>query len=275
MTNEEHSLNYSHNPSESIGIAVAGAAGRMGHYLCQTVIDNPNTELVGAFTVSEDPRLKTPAVSGTDVLLTSEVERPFDVLIDFSIPEALAGWLDVCKEFHATSVIGTTGLTEKHQSFIHQAKKVIPVIQATNFSRVVNVMKRLASQAAKMLGDAYDIELVEAHHKHKRDAPSGTALTLAQALCQATNRNPDKHLIFERHGNDALRNKQDITVQTLRLGDVVGEHTVMFATQGERFELKHIGTSRMSYAQGAVDAAVWGYQRQAGLYNMEDVLFGK
>lgn len=193
-----------------------------------------------------------------------------DALIDFSLPEGFRRALADCVQRKLPIVVGTTGLTAEDDAALNQAAKTIPVLQATNFSLVVNVMWKLASQAAKLL-EGYDIEVLEAHHRYKQDAPSGTALTLANKLCEATGRDPQENLVFARHG-DAPRKPTDITVQTLRIGDDPGQHTAFFAGIGERLEIKHVSTSRDSYALGALRAARWLADKQPGRYDMSDVL---
>lgn len=193
-----------------------------------------------------------------------------DALIDFSLPEGFRKALAECVQRKLPIVVGTTGLIPEDDALLNDAAATIPVLQATNFSLVVNVMWKLAAEAAKLL-EGYDIEVLEAHHRFKQDAPSGTALTLAHKLCEATGRDPEQNLVFARHG-DAPRNETDITVQTLRIGDDPGQHTAFFAGIGERLEIKHVSTSRDSYALGALRAAKWLASQKPGRYDMSDVL---
>lgn len=255
-----------------IRIAIAGAAGRMGQRLCALAVDDARLQLTQAIDAPDNPALGRPAASDSEVTIRDAFTGDCDALVDFSTPDATRKHIAACAEHGVALVIGTTGLTDTHEQAIQSAAESIPVVQATNFSLVVNVLNRLAGEAARMLGPDYDIELLEAHHRFKKDAPSGTALTLARTLCAATDRDFEKDVRYERVGHDATRQDHEITVQTLRLGDVVGEHTVMFAAPGERMELKHIGTSRDSYATGALHAAKWAAAQSPGRYGMPDVL---
>ena len=250
-------------------VAIAGAAGRMGRLLCSLAVEMPGLELTEAIDTHAGG---TTATAGSNVTITTTYSGDADVLVDFTLPEATEANIARCVESSTALVLGTTGLTDAHQAQLDTAAQSIGVIQATNFSLVVNVLNKLAAQAAQLLGDGYDIEISEAHHRFKKDAPSGTALTLARHICDATDRDFDNDVVLGRAGDDAERKPREIAVQALRLGDVVGEHTVHFGTLGERMELKHIGTSRESYAGGALRAAQWLHTQSAGRYTMADVL---
>jgi 4-hydroxy-tetrahydrodipicolinate reductase len=169
-------------------------------------------------------------------------------------------------------VIGTTGLTGEDQKAIDAAARTIPILQATNTGVGVNVLLGIAAQVARQLGEAYDIEIVEAHHNLKKDAPSGTALSLAESIAVATGRDPAKDLVYGREGHEALRKKGTIGVHAVRMGDVVGEHTIYFATGGERIEIRHVATNRDTFARGALRAAAFLAGKGAGRYGMKDVL---
>jgi len=260
-----------------VRVTIAGAAGRMGRRLVALAAEMNDVELVGAFDAAGHPDLGADAgqlagIAANGVPLADAPAAGADAVIDFSLPEATSAVIQSCVDQGTALVLGTTGLSAAHHNALDDAAGRIPIVQATNFSLVVNVLNVLAARAARLLGDDYDIELVEAHHKHKKDAPSGTALTLARTICEATGRDFDRDVIYGRHGDDAPRRPREIAVQALRLGDVVGEHTVMFAAPGERMELKHIGTSRDSYATGALRPAVWLRGRAPGRYTMNDVL---
>ena len=194
-----------------------------------------------------------------------------DAVIDFTRPEGFREALAYCRQSGTPLVVGTTGLTAEDQADLDAAAQEIPLIQATNFSLVVNVLNHLAAQAVKLLGDDYDLEILEAHHRYKVDAPSGTALTLARVVAEAAGRDFDTHVKLARHGDDP-RQPKDITVQTLRIGDDAGQHTLFLAAPGERLELKHVSTSRDSYAAGALRAAKWLAGQKPGRYEMTDVL---
>jgi len=205
---------------------------------------------------------------GTDLLTAVGA----DVVIDFSLPAGFRRTLAWCREARTPLVIGTTGLTDADDAAIDAAAGSTPVLRATNFSLVVNVLHELIARAAPMLGPGYDIEVMEAHHRFKKDAPSGTALSLARTACDATGRDFAKDVLTTRSGDDVPRQANDITVQSIRIGDHPGEHTVYFAAPGERLELKHVSTSRDSYATGALRAAKWLASQPAGRYGMKDVL---
>lgn len=195
-----------------------------------------------------------------------------DVLIDFTTPEATLKHVSQCVALKRAIVIGTTGLSASDKATIAEASKQIPILLAPNMSVGVNVLFRIASEVARVLGDDYDIEIVETHHKLKKDAPSGTALRLAEVLADAMELDPAKDLVKSRDGNIGARPKRTIGVQTVRGGDVVGDHTVFFLGEGERVELTHRATSRGNFAHGAVRGARWIVKQGPGLYDMQDVL---
>jgi len=258
-------------------LAIHGAAGRMGQRLVALAAQDNALTPVAAIEHAAHADLGTDAgqLAGCGdlgfPLADALGEAGCDVLIDFSLPEGFRKALAECVQRGLPIVVGTTGLTDADQQALDAAAKTIPVLQATNFSLVVNVLWKLAGEAAKLL-EGYDIEVMEAHHRFKQDAPSGTAMTLAHKLCEATGRDPKKNLVFTRYGHDATRQPEDITVQTLRIGDDPGQHTAYFAGIGERLEIKHVSTSRDSYALGALRAAKWLAGKEAGRYDMSDVL---
>lgn len=257
-------------------LAIHGAAGRMGQRLVALAAQDDSLRPVAAIEHEGHRALGQDAgsLAGIDplgfALADSLAGTECDALIDFSLPIGFRRALAQCLDRKLAIVVGTTGLTAEDDQALGEAAKQIPVLQATNFSLVVNVMWKLAAQAAQML-EGYDIEVLEAHHRYKQDAPSGTALTLAHKLCEATGRDPEQDLVFARHG-DAPRQANQITVQTLRIGDDPGQHTAYFAGIGERLEIKHVSTSRDSYALGALRAAAWLAGKPAGRYDMSDVL---
>lgn len=257
-------------------LAIHGAAGRMGRRLIALAAQDDTLTPAAAIEHAGHPDLGADAgtLAGAGELgvpLADSLGAACDVLIDFSLPEGFRRALAECVTQGLPIVVGTTGLTPEDDRALDQAAKTIPVLQATNFSLVVNVMWKLAAQAAQLL-EGYDIEVLEAHHRMKKDAPSGTAMTLAHKLCEATGRDPEKDLVYTRHGHEALRQPNEITVQTLRIGDDPGQHTAYFAGIGERLEIKHVSTSRDSYALGALRAAKWLAGKEAGRYSMADVL---
>ena len=242
-----------------IQLAIHGAAGRMGQRLIALAQDQPDLHVRTAVDAAapEGPSLADAAGC--------------DVLIDFTLPEGSRAALAHCREHGTALVVGTTGLTDADQAELDDAAGDIPLLQATNFSQVVNVLNHLAARAVALLGDAYDAEILEAHHRYKQDAPSGTALTLARVVADAAGRDFQRDVKLTRHGQDP-REPGQITVQTLRMGDDPGQHTLFLAAPGERLELKHVATSRDSYAAGALRAARWLAGRSPGRYTMADVL---
>ena len=255
-----------------IQVAIHGASGRMGQRLCALTLEDPRLDLLEAI---DGPGRFAPgsaAVAGSPVLLTDRLSASPDVVIDFSVPGATRQAIAHCRAEKLPLIIGTTGLTPEDDQAITQAGADIPILWASNFSRVVNVLNHLAALATTLLGDDYDLEILEAHHRFKKDAPSGTAITLAKTLAQAAGRSFEKDVVFCRHGDDVPRKPTDITVQTLRLGDHVGEHTAYFAAMGERLEIKHVSTNRDSYVRGALHAGAWLVSQPAGRYTMNDVL---
>ncbi len=251
-------------------IAIHGAAGRMGRRLCALAHEGEAMTLVEAVDRANHPEMGQPFEG--NVGLSAALSDVGDVVVDFSAAASTVPVIDHCVAHHMGLVIGTTGLGDSHQQAIDAAAKTIPVIQATNYSLVVNVMHDLIARAAKLFGPDYDLEILEAHHRYKKDAPSGTALSLARTLCEATDRSFEDNVKLTRAGDDAPRLPDDITVQTLRIGDHAGEHTVYFAAPGERLEIKHVSTSRDSYAIGALRAACWLHGKKPGRYTMRDVL---
>ncbi|MFI4860853.1 MAG: 4-hydroxy-tetrahydrodipicolinate reductase [Phycisphaerales bacterium JB063] len=266
-------------------LLIHGAAGRMGRRLVALAADDPQLRVTAALEHADHPALGQDAgqLAGTGGLgvplatlgdpacLAAIEQAPNAVLIDFSLP---AGFQHACAsaaEHKLPLVVGTTGLNEQDHAQLDQLAKRVPVLQATNFSLVVNVLWKLAADAATLL-EGYDIEVLESHHHGKRDAPSGTAHTLVERLCQATGKTVSDDVLYTRHGDDVLRKPNEITVQTLRLGDDPGQHTAFFAGPGERLEIKHVSTSRDSYALGALRAAKWLATQKPGRYTMGDVL---
>jgi 4-hydroxy-tetrahydrodipicolinate reductase len=259
-------------------LGIAGAAGRMGRRLIALAGEQPDTfTLAAAVDAPGCPDLGKDAgvlagVPAAGVAIAAALNDKPRVMIDFTVPAATRVLLRQCMERRIALLIGTTGLTGDDQTLIDQAAQVIPVLQATNMSLGVNLLLAVAAQMARQLGTDYDIEIVEAHHNQKKDAPSGTALSLAESICKATGREMERDLVHGRQGRDAKRVPGTIGMHALRMGDVVGEHTVFFATGGERIELKHVATTRDTFARGALRAAVFLAGAEAGRYTMADVL---
>lgn len=261
-------------------IAVMGAAGRMGKTLIEAVrqasdttlgaaIDRPDSSLVGA-DVGE-----LAGVGKIGLILQGDLQAvldQFDVLIDFTHPSVTLKNLEVCRQSGKAMVIGTTGFSVEEKQLLEAAAKDIPIVFAANYSVGVNLCLKLLDTAARVLGDEVDIEIIEAHHRHKVDAPSGTALRMGEVVAQALGRDLQKVAVYGREGQTGARARDTIGFATVRAGDVVGDHTVLFAAEGERVEITHKASSRMTFAKGAVRAAIWLKGAQAGLYDMQDVL---
>lgn len=261
-------------------IAVTGAAGRMGKNLLAAVAANEKTVL-GAAIVIPDSSLKgvdAGELAGLDktgvIVDTSLAEQlaNFDVLIDFTNPTATMHNLKLCKAANKAIIIGTTGFNAEQKQQIEQAAKHIPIVFSANFSVGINLCFKLLDLAASVLGDEVDIEVMETHHRNKVDAPSGTALKMGEVVAQALGRNLKEVAVFGREGQTGIRARETIGFATVRAGDVVGDHTVLFAGEGERIEITHKASSRMIYANGAVRAALWLQDHKQGLYDMQDVL---
>ena len=238
-------------------IAINGSNGRMGQALIEAVKLNPN--------VSEGSILNR----GDDI---KRVLKDFDVLIDFTRPEATLDALSICQSAGKAMVIGTTGFSDDALKVIDQASSDIPIVFAPNMSVGVNLTLKLLETTAKVIGADSNIEIVEAHHRHKVDAPSGTALKMGEVIANALGRDLSECAVYGREGKEGPRDRQTIGFSSIRGGDVVGEHTVTFFMEGERVEITHKASSRMTYANGAVKASQWLTNQPNGLYSMQDVL---
>ncbi|MEX0604814.1 MAG: 4-hydroxy-tetrahydrodipicolinate reductase [Marinobacter sp.] len=261
-------------------VAITGAAGRMGKVLIEAVQDATDVTL-GAAIVNPDSSLigadagEVAGVGRLGVALVgklSEAVDDFDVLIDFTFPDLTLENLSFCQEHGKQMVIGTTGLTESEKLQLGAASETVPVVFAPNMSVGVNVALNLLKTAAEALGDDYDVEIIETHHRHKKDAPSGTAVRMGEVVADALGRDLKTCAVYGREGFTGERSRTEIGFETVRAGDVVGDHTVLFAGIGERIEITHKASSRMTFAKGAVRAAQWLADKPAGLYDMQDVL---
>lgn len=265
--------------SHAARIGILGAGGRMGRTLIQAVqqagavlaaaVEQPNSSLIGA-DAGELAGIGSLGVSVVGDL--AAVIADCDVLIDFTAPAATMQHLALCQAHGCAIVIGTTGLTDQQKHQLTATAQHIPVVYAANYSVGVNVSLKLLDLAARAFADTVDIEIIEAHHRHKVDAPSGTAFMMGEAVADALGRDLKQDAVYAREGHTGARDRQSIGFQTIRGGDIVGEHTVMFIGEGERIEIKHVATSRMNFATGAVRAASWVCGRAAGHYDMQDVL---
>jgi len=261
-------------------IAVTGAAGRMGKNLIEAVHQADGVTLGAAVARPESTLLGADAgelagVGKLGVALSGNLEGvldQFDVLIDFTHPSVTLKNLQICRRAGKAMVIGTTGFSAAEKQLLSEAGEDISIVFAANFSVGVNLCLKLLDTAARVLGDDVDIEVLEAHHRHKVDAPSGTALRMGEVVANALGRDLDKVAVYGREGQTGARARETIGFATVRAGDVVGDHTVLFAADGERVEITHKASSRMTFAKGAVRAASWLSGRSAGLYDMQDVL---
>ncbi|AJE08130.1 4-hydroxy-tetrahydrodipicolinate reductase [Mannheimia haemolytica] len=264
----------------TLKIGIVGAGGRMGRQLIQAVHNAQGVELGSAFERKGSSLVGSDAgevagVGTLGVVISDDVAQNvagFDLLIDFTRPEGTLEHLDICVAHHKQMVIGTTGFDDAGKAAIKAASEKIGIVFASNYSVGVNLVFKLLEKAAKVMGDYCDIEVIEAHHRHKVDAPSGTALSMGEHIAKTLGRDLKTHGVFERNGITGERKHDEIGFATIRAGDVVGEHSVWFADEGERVEIAHKASSRMTFANGAVRAAKWLNGKQNGLFDMTDVL---
>jgi len=261
-------------------IAVSGASGRMGLCLIKAAVLNDKAQLTSAVSRPESAAVGKDAgeLAGIGTLgiqvaadLASVLDQ-FDVLIDFTRPDTSMALIEQCRQAGKKLVIGTTGYSEAQKAEINKAAEDIAIVIAPNFSVGVNLTLKLLEMAAKIMGDYTDIEIIEAHHRHKVDAPSGTALRMGEVIAETLGRDLKDCAIYGREGHTGERERKTIGFSTIRAGDIVGDHTVLFADEGERVEITHKASSRMTFANGAVRAAVWLQNKNIGLYDMQDVL---
>ena len=263
----------------ALKIAIAGANGRMGRVLVEAVARHPETELAGALEHSGSDALGLDAGFAlglkTGVAISDDVDAVLsacDILIDFTRPEPTLNYLQKCVEHGVGMIIGTTGFDDAGKAAIQQAAEKISIVFAANYSVGVNLTFHILDTVARVLNEGYDIEIIEAHHRHKVDAPSGTALRMGEVIADALGRDLKQCAVYGREGHTGARDPQTIGFATVRGGDVVGDHTALFATEGERVEITHKASSRMTFAAGAVRAAVWLRRHPNGLFDMQDVL---
>lgn len=262
-------------------VIVAGAAGRMGQRISYMVTQNPELELAAAFEQADNPAIgkdvgENGGFGSTGITISAGLESVIDqgdVIIDFTFHKATMEFAKTAAEHNRAMVIGTTGLSNDNLADLKQlAENNFSCVQAPNMAVGVNVLFKLVEKAARILGDAYDVEIIEAHHRMKKDAPSGTAIKLGEMAAAGLGRDLAKVGVYERHGIIGERTDTEIGIQTIRAGDIVGEHTVYFAGAGERIEITHRAHSRDNFARGAALAASWVNGRANGLYTMFDVL---
>ena len=263
-----------------VKVGINGAGGRMGKTLIQACVEHPNTQLGAAFETASSSSIGQDAgvsagIGNLGIVINCDLvshANDFDVLIDFTIPECTMKSLESCLKHGKSMVIGTTGLEDSQKQKLQKASETISIMLAPNMSVGVNLCLKLLQTAAKTLGDEYDIEIIEAHHRHKIDAPSGTALRMGEVVAESLGRDLKDCAVYGRQGITGERDKKTIGFETIRAGDIVGDHTVMFAGTGERVEITHKASSRMTFAQGAMRAAGWLSSKNTGLYDMQDVL---
>jgi len=260
-------------------IAVAGASGRMGRMLIEAIHNSPDCVLAGALDVPGSPALGLDASAflghASGVTITSDLHQGLaeaQVLIDFTRPEGTLAHLQVCTELSVKLVIGTTGFSDAQKQTLAEGAQKVAVMLAPNMSVGVNVTLKLLEMAAKALSTGYDIEIVEAHHRHKVDAPSGTALKMGEVIAEALGRDLNECAVYERYGHTGARDPSSIGFATVRGGDIVGDHTVLFAGIGERIEISHKSSSRETYAQGSLRAVHFLADKPHGMFDMFDVL---
>lgn len=271
-----------------INVIVYGAAGRMGSTICRMVLGSKDLCLVAAVERPDHPAVgEVVSFSSEPVILscrggpdrtelvagpTTAILKEADVVADFSNPESTVNLAERCAEHKIPVVTGTTGLHPIDQAMVRIRSQEIAIVQSPNFSVTTNLLFKIVEETAGILGDGYDAEIIEVHHRHKKDAPSGTARRLAEVVARGLNRNLAKVAVYGREGTVGERTNEEIGIHAVRAGDIVGEHTVMFATQGERLELTHRASSREAFARGALLAARWVIGKPPGLYDMFDVL---
>ncbi|MGE6475078.1 4-hydroxy-tetrahydrodipicolinate reductase [Psychrobacter sp. NPDC078631] len=266
--------------NKSINVGVIGAGGRMGRMLIEAVQNNPQTTLKaaierqGSSLVGADAG-EVAAIGHLNVQIVDDLAAvidDIDVLIDFSLPDATEKNMQVCAEHNVAMVIGTTGFNEQQEQVLAKASEQITIVYAGNYSTGVNLSLKLLGMAAKAFGNDADVEIIEAHHKHKIDAPSGTAYMMAEAVAEARGQNLKDVAIYGREGQTGERESGTIGIHAIRGGEIVGDHTVMFIADGEVVEITHRARARMTFAAGAVRAATWVVEQEVGQYNMQDVL---
>jgi 4-hydroxy-tetrahydrodipicolinate reductase len=261
-------------------IAVTGAGGRMGRTLIEACQQSENCHLAAAFerlesTLTGSDSGEVAGIGGNGISIVTDINSAvdqFDVLIDFTSVDSTLKHIAICKRHGKKIIIGTTGFSAEQKQIIAEAAKSIAIVFAPNMSVGVNLCFKLLQMAARVMGDDADIEIIEAHHRHKVDAPSGTALRMGEVVAEALGRDLADCAVYGREGHTGVRDPKTIGFETIRAGDIVGEHTVMFASEGERVEIVHKASSRMTFAKGALRAASWLQDKDRGLFDMQDVL---
>lgn len=264
----------------TVRVGICGAAGRMGRTLLDICNDDEAIEVTAAIEYSGSSMLGLDAgelsgIGKLDINITDDISGiadQIDVMIDFTVATSVSANIRKCVSANCKMVIGTTGLTHDDHDLIKSASKKIAIVFAPNMSIGVNLCFKLLEMAAQVIGDDSDIEIIETHHRHKKDAPSGTAIRMGEVVAHTLGRNLKEVAVYGREGITGVRDKKTIGFETIRGGDIVGDHTVMFIADGERVEITHKATSRKTFASGAVRAAKWLAEKESGLFDMQDVL---
>lgn len=260
---------------KKVRCVVVGAKGRMGQMICSSILSSDGFILAGA-TEHQNSRFIGETVASTPNISVcgslEEITAPFDVIIDFTFPSVSMQTVQFANQNAKAAVIGTTGFSPQENGAIKTLSSGFPCVCAPNMSIGVNLLFKLAGEVTRLLKDNYDCEIIEMHHRFKKDAPSGTALRLAEIVAEAKQVDPENAFVFERKGMTGERKKEDIGIQTIRAGDIVGEHTLLFGGAGERVELTHKAQSRDCFVQGALYAAKWISAKPNGYYDMQDVI---
>ena len=264
----------------SIRVGVTGAGGRMGRSLIQSIYDSQGMQLVAAVDLADSPLIGTDAgavvgVGELGVAFSGDLQAVLsecDVVIDFTRPEPCLHHLQLCAQAGVRAVVGTTGFDDEQRAEIDRLARDVALMVAPNMSVGVNLCFKLIELASRTLGDEVDIEIIEAHHRHKVDAPSGTAVRMGEIVAESLGRDLASCAVYGRQGHTGERERATIGFETIRAGDIVGEHTVMFADLGERIEITHRASSRLNFAQGAMRAVRWIMQQPRGCFDMQDVL---
>jgi 4-hydroxy-tetrahydrodipicolinate reductase len=255
-----------------IRLAVAGAAGRMGRCVLDMAVRDERFSIAAALTIPNDPALGTPLhLSQSSVVLVDRLDTPCDVLIDFTVQGGTRVWLEECRRRGIPMVIGATGQDAETLSRIREAAREIPIVKAGNFSRGIQAVLRIAAALARQLGPEYDIEIVETHHRHKLDAPSGTALAIFDEIAAACEWLQGDDVVHGRSGRLPERPKTQVGIHSVRMGEIIGQHEIHWSGPGESITVRHVAHSRDAFAAGALRAAAWLVTRPPGLYGMNDV----
>ena len=258
-------------------LIINGAGGRMGRRIIALSKEIDAFKLAGAVDYPQHPDLGKDAgclagIENIGVPLSGKLHGKADVVIDFSLPQATDATIDFCEQSGTALVLGTTGLSNEHMMRLSAAAVKIPIVQATNMSMGMNLLFALVGKVARALGPEYDVEIIESHHRFKKDAPSGSALSLAESICRDTGRSYPGCLVYGREGKESLREKGTVGVHAVRAGDIVGRHSIIYGAIGETVTIEHNAHTRDTFARGALHAAEWVARQAPGLYKMLDVL---